>query len=71
MNDNRLSRSSVPGFATIQRNIEKKFLLPTYLLVSFFLLILDSTDFKAIKVVKGLTNDLVTYSVWILKTPIK
>jgi hypothetical protein len=66
MSQNRLARSSTPGVSALQKTISKKFLLPTYLIISFLFLFSEKSDFKAIRFLKALINDGITYSTLIL-----
>ena len=71
MSQNRLARSSTPGVSALQKTISKKFLLPTYLIISFLFLFSEKSDFKAIRFLKALINDGITYSIYIVNTPVK
>ena len=70
MSQNRLARSSTPGVSALQKTISKKFLLPFYIIVSFLFLFSEKSDFKAIRFLKALINDGITYSVYVVNTPI-
>lgn len=71
MSQNRLARSTTPGVSALQKTISKKFLLPTYIIISFLFLLSEKSDFKAIRFLKSLINDGITYSVNVVNTPIK
>lgn len=71
MSQNRLARSTTPGVSALQKTISKKFLLPTYIIISFLFLLSEKSDFKAIRFLKSLINDVITYSVYVVNTPIK
>jgi rod shape-determining protein MreC len=71
MSQNRLARSSTPGVSALQKTISKKFLLPTYLIISFLFLFSEKSDFKAIRFLKALINDGITYSIYVVNTPVK
>lgn len=70
MSQNKLARSSTPGVYALQKTISKKFLLPFYIIVSFLFLFSEKSDFKAIRFLKALINDGITYSVYVVNTPI-
>ena len=70
MIENKLARSSTPGIAALQRTVNKKFLLPTYIIVSFLFLISEKSDFRAIRFIKALINDGITYSIYIVNAPV-
>ena len=71
MSQNRLARSSTPGVSALQKTISKKFLLPFYIIISFLFLFSEKSDFKAIRFLKALINDGITYSIYIVNAPIK
>ena len=71
MSQNRLARSTTPGVSALQKTISKKFLLPTYIIISFLFLLSEKSDFKAIRFLKALINDGITYSIYVVNTPIK
>ena len=70
MIQNKLARSSTPGVAALQRTISKKFLLPSYIIISFLFLISEKSDFRAIRFIKALINDGITYSIYIVNAPV-
>ena len=71
MSQNRLARSTTPGVSALQKTISKKFLLPTYIIISFLFLLSEKSDFKAIRFLKALINDGITYSIYAVNAPIK
>ncbi len=71
MSQNRLARSTTLGVSALQKTISKKFLLPTYIIISFLFLLSEKNDFKAIRFLKSLINDGITYGVYAVNTPIK
>ncbi|NKA00707.1 MAG: hypothetical protein EBV81_01580, partial [Proteobacteria bacterium] len=70
MSQNRLARSSTPGVSALQKTISKKFLLPSYIIISFLFLFSEKSDLKAIRFLKALINDGITYSVYVVNTPV-
>ena len=71
MSQNRLARSSTPGVSALQKTISKKFLLPSYIIISFLFLFSEKSDLKAIRFLKALINDGITYTIYIVNTPVK
>jgi rod shape-determining protein MreC len=71
MSLNKLARSSTPGISTLQRTFSKRFLLPIYIALSFLFLFSERSDFKVIRFLKALINDGITYSAYIVKTPVQ
>ena len=71
MSQNRLARSSTPGISALQKTISKKFLLPAYIIISFLFLFSEKSDFKAIRFLKALINDGITYSIYVVNAPVK
>ncbi len=70
MIENKLARSSTPGIAALQRTVNKRFLLPAYIIISFLFLISEKSDFRAIRFIKALINDGITYSIYIVNAPV-
>ncbi|MBU3733129.1 MAG: rod shape-determining protein MreC [Candidatus Fonsibacter sp.] len=71
MSQNRLARSSTPGVSALQKTISKKFLLTSYIIISFLFLFSEKSDFRAIRFLKALINDGITYSIYVVNTPVK
>jgi rod shape-determining protein MreC len=71
MSQNRLARSSTPGVSALQKTISKKFLLPSYIIISLLFLLSEKSDFRAIRFLKALINDGITYSIYVVNTPVK
>ena len=71
MSQNRLARSTTPGVSALQKTINKKFLLPAYIIISFLFLLSEKSDFKTIRFLKALINDGITYSIHVVNTPVK
>jgi rod shape-determining protein MreC len=71
MSQNRLARSSTPGISALQKTVSKKFLLPSYIIISLLFLLSEKSDFRAIRFLKALINDGITYSIYVINTPVK
>ena len=71
MSQNRLARSSTPGVSALQKTISKKFLLPSYIIISLLFLLSEKSDFRAIRFLKALINDGITYSIYVVNTPVE
>jgi len=71
MSQNRLARSSTPGVSALQKTISKRFLLPSYIVICFLFLFSEKSDLKAIRFLKALINDGITYSTYIVNAPVK